>query len=146
MSELAVGQDVWYLRRFQPPRPGVIASIDRSVQPPSYGVRLGDFTRETEQDRLAPRLPGEKGPALPPDWHQGGAPAEDEFGGFEAADEFGEFAAPQLAAQPAGHSSSPAHEDKFGDFTACAGGDGVDPGRASGGFDRHVLPTLAAVQ
>ena len=35
-----------------------VCSVDASVQPPSYGIELGDHFRETEANRLAPRGSG----------------------------------------------------------------------------------------
>ena len=43
-----------------------VCSVDASVQPPSYGIELGDHFRETEATRLAPRGSGATPPPQPP--------------------------------------------------------------------------------
>ena len=127
MSEYQIGQDVWYCRRFQPPQPAVIVSIDRGVVPPSYAIRLGDHVRDTEADRLFPRNPGE---AAPSQGAMFGTPAlshlvkkeeepEEDFGGYEEAAPQPPFT--QVASMSAQSPHQHEEEEDFGDFTEAAG-------------------------
>lgn len=121
MVAYEVGQEVWYCRRFQPPQPAVIASVDRSIIPPSYGIRLGDNFRDTEGDRLFPRRPGEAGPSQgavfgKPSPHEPSEDGSDDtFGGFEAAP------SPSVS-QPEPHQLTQEDQgEDFGDFAEASG-------------------------
>lgn len=59
---LSPGCAVFYLdKREQPPvlREAVVTSIDKSLQPPAYTVRVGDAERETERSRLFVNKPAD---------------------------------------------------------------------------------------
>ena len=118
-AAMNIGQDVWYCRRFQPPQSAVVSSVDRSVVPVSYGIRLADGRiRDTEADRIFPRLPGEAGPS------QGamfGSPAALEPSG-DQSDGFGDFEGPPhpsantLPSTAQWQHKVESEEEDFGDF------------------------------
>lgn len=57
-----VNSNIWYLHMDGHWEEAIITSIDRSVDPLSYGIQLGDNNRETVRERIALRKEGE----LPP--------------------------------------------------------------------------------
>lgn len=56
LHELVVGEQVWYKKSDGMQQQAVVILIDRSMDPPQYGIELGTSSviRYTEQSRLVP--------------------------------------------------------------------------------------------